>query len=259
MKKLIIGNLKMNLLTIAERQQYLESFQQELKKLARGKTEIVLCPPFVHLEKFAQILKSEKVSMGGQNIFWEEKGSFTGEISATMLKSVGCSYVIVGHSERRKYFGENGEIINTKIKQALENDLVAIVCVGESKEEKENGQTSEIIAQQIKQSLMGINAGKVEKIVLAYEPIWSVGSDAIPTSDEILVVKIIIKKMLIEKYGTEVAGKVKIIYGGSVTANTATQVCIGPQMDGVLVGRESLVPSEFLKIASIINAIRNYE
>ncbi len=253
MSKLIVGNLKMNLLTLAERDRYLESLEREIKASSLGDTQLVFCPPSIHLEKFSEKLESENISLGAQNIFWEERGSFTGEISAMMVKNIGCKYVIVGHSERRKYFSESDEMVNIKIRAALQNNLTPIVCVGESEDEKNFGKTVKVITEQINQSLADIPISKIAEIVFAYEPIWAVGSDVIPSSLDILEVKMILKKLLVERYGVSVAEKVKIIYGGSVNSKSAFQVCIEPKLDGVLVGRESLIPGEFLKIAQIIN------
>ncbi|NTV41051.1 MAG: triose-phosphate isomerase [Candidatus Moranbacteria bacterium] len=255
MKKIVVGNLKMNLLTLAERDRYLESFQRDFEKLVKNTAEIVLCPPAVHLEKFVEKLKLENISVGAQNIFWEERGSFTGEISSLMVKNLGCNYIIIGHSERRKYFAENNEVINFKIRAALKDSLIPIVCVGESQEERISGETAKVISEQLNESLIEVPISKVAEIVFAYEPIWAVGSDVIPTGDEILKVKIMIKKLLFEKYGNSVAEKVRILYGGSVNSKNVAQVCLDPQLDGVLVGRESLVPSEFMKIVEIINDI----
>ncbi|MEI8343507.1 MAG: triose-phosphate isomerase [Candidatus Moraniibacteriota bacterium] len=252
MSKLVVGNLKMNLLTIAERNCYLEAFQRDFEKLSKNSVEIVLCPPFVHLEKFAEKLKMKNVFIGAQNIFWEERGSYTGEVSSLMVKNVGSKYVILGHSERRKYFAENGEVVNAKLKAALQDNLIPIVCVGESQAERKNGDTAKIIIEQINQSFLDVPISKIVDVVFAYEPIWAVGSDVTPASDDILEVKITIKKLLVEKYGVSDVEKVRVLYGGSVSSKNVAEVCLEPQMDGVLVGRESLVPNEFLKIVSLI-------
>ncbi len=253
MKKLVIGNLKMNVLSPAERERYFKSFSGEISGKSFKKIGIILCPPFVHLESFAGNLKSKAVKIGAQNMHWESKGSYTGEISPTMIKSVGAEYVIIGHSERRKYFGETNEIANLKIKSALKNGLTPIVCIGETKEEKEMGITMDIIIQQLREGLGVITRFQIDKIVLAYEPVWAVGSDVVPSADEIMGVKLLIKKILTEKYGHKYIEKVKIIYGGSVNTKIARQVCVESGMDGALVGRESLIPHDFIKIASIIN------
>lgn len=253
MQKLIIGNLKMNLLTVAERDKYLKSFAKELKGKKINNSHIILCPPNVHIETFRKQVKSKNVSIGSQNIFWEEKGSYTGEVSAPMVKNLGAEYVIVGHSERRKYFSEDNEIANAKIKMATKYGLRVIYCVGETAEQRQAGKTSDIIIYQVEKGLAGVPLLKIPSITIAYEPVWAVGSDLVPTSNEILEVRILLKKFLMKKYGNAVAEKIKILYGGSVKVPFLQQVCLQPQMDGVLIGRESLKPSEFLKIAEIID------
>lgn len=253
MKIMIVGNLKMNLLTSNERERYLESFRGELKKKKIVGAELVLCPPVIHLETFFKKIKNKQVSFGAQNIAWEERGSFTGEISAPMVKGLGGKYVIVGHSERRKYSAETNELANVKIKLALKNGLSPIYCVGETREERESGEMAKVIVKQLREGLQEIVSTKIASVVIAYEPVWAVGSDAVPTSNEILEVKILIRKILTEMFGPTIAGKIAILYGGSVKATMVKQVCLEPEMDGVLVGRESLIPVEFLKIAEIID------
>lgn len=253
MERYVIGNLKMNLLTQAERDRYLGSLESELKKTKLGNSKIVLCPPFVHLEKFVETFEKEKIEVGVQNIFAEERGSFTGEISPVMVKNFGGTYVIVGHSERRKYFGETNESSNEKIKLCLKNGLRPIYCVGESLEERERDMTLDIIVEQLGIGLAEVPSTQVDKLVIAYEPVWAVGTDEVPEGNDIMEVKILIRKVLSEMYGLELAEKVPILYGGSVKSKTVKQVCLDPGMDGVLVGRESLIPVEFLKIASEID------
>jgi len=253
MQKMVIGNLKMNILTLAERKKYFESFKKEFKKNKTKNTRIVLCPPYVHIEAFIKELKAKNVSIGAQNIFWEEKGSYTGEVSAPMVKNLGGEYVLIGHSERRKYFSESNEIANTKIKIAIKNGLKPIYCVGETKKQRLAGKTSEVIIEQIKEGLAEIPASKMHSVIIAYEPIWAVGSNTVPTYNEILEVKILLKKMFTNKYGADITKKISILYGGSVDISSSAQVCLQPDMDGVLIGGESLKPSEFLKIAEIIN------
>lgn len=253
MDKHIIGNLKMNLLTQAERNSYVASFESEIKKTKIGNSKIVLCPPYVHVEKFAEMLGKIGIETGAQNMFAEERGSFTGEISPAMIKNFGGKYVIVGHSERRKYFGETNESSNEKIRLALKSGLRPVYCVGETKEEREEEKTFDVIVEQLGEGLAEISNMQIEKIIIAYEPVWAVGTDEVPQSDDIMEVKILIRKVLAEMYGIEKAEKVPILYGGSVKARTAKQVCTDPGMDGALVGRESLIPVEFLKIAEIID------
>lgn len=253
MKRLIVGNLKMNITSSQERERYFKSFSNEVSGKSFKKVGIIICPPFIYLENFASNLKRKAVKIGAQNMHWENKGSYTGEISPMMIKNIGAEYVIIGHSERRKYFRETNEIVNLKIKSALKNGLTPIVCIGETEEEKDMGIIMDVIIQQLQEGLNDITRIQVDKIVFAYEPIWAVGSNIVPSSDEIMGAKLLIKKILTEKYGHKYIEKVKILYGGSVNPKMTKQVCIDPGMDGVLVGRESLVPHNFIKIASIIN------
>ncbi|KKP80105.1 MAG: triose-phosphate isomerase [Candidatus Moranbacteria bacterium RIFOXYA12_FULL_35_19] len=252
MNKLIVGNLKMNILSQTERERYLNSLQKELVGKKINNCEIIICPPFVHLEGFRKA-KIKKIILGAQNMFWEAKGSFTGEVSPAMLKDFGCEYVILGHSERRRYFCERDEEINLKIISALKNNLKPIICVGESKQEKEDNQTLSVISQQVKSALEKVSRTKAENLVIAYEPIWSVGTDEVPKENEIMEARVLIFKILTGLFGVKYAQKVKIIYGGSVSVFTVKQVCLDPGMDGALIGRESLTPYEFVKIAEIIN------
>ncbi|OGI25901.1 MAG: triose-phosphate isomerase [Candidatus Moranbacteria bacterium RBG_13_45_13] len=251
-KKLVVGNLKMNPISVVEFDRYLDMFEKELKNKDFEKTEIVVCPPVVYIQKLLD-RKIKNIKAGAQDIFWEHQGAYTGEISAGMVKSVGASYVIVGHSERRKYFGENEEIISLKLKAILKNGLNAVLCIGESEEERKKGQTVSVLKKQLKGSLDGVGAGKIEYINIAYEPIWAVGTDKIPIADEILEAKIMIKKVLSEMYSPKVMEKVRLLYGGSVKSHCLKDTCLDSAMDGVLVGRESLQPYEFVKIAKIID------
>lgn len=253
MKKFIIGNLKMNLQSAEERGKYLAWMDKELAGKKLNNSEIILCPPFVHLEAFKS-WKNKKIKLGAQNVFSAEKGSYTGEISPLMLKNSGCEYVIIGHSERRKYFGEKGEFINHKIISAIKNGLKPIVCVGETKAEKEADYAMEVITRQVKEALAGVNRTKANQIIIAYEPVWSVGTDETPTVNEIMGAKLLIRKVLVEMFGKKYAEEAAILYGGSVNAKSAKQVCLEPDVDGVLIGRESLNPHEFMKIAEIINS-----
>lgn len=252
MKKLIIGNIKMNLINIHERERYFEMFEKELAGKNFSDTEIVLCPPFVHLEAFKK-WKNKKVKLGAQNMFPETKGSYTGEISPLMLKTFGCEYVILGHSERRRYLSENDEEINFKVIAALKNGLIPVICVGETKVQREEHKVLEVITEQVTRTLAKISRTKAGQIIITYEPVWAVGSDLTPTANEIMEGKVLIRKILTGLFGKKYAEEVRILYGGSVKAATTKDVCIDPGMDGVLVGRESLMPHDFLKIAQIID------
>lgn len=251
MKKFVIGNLKMNLLSISEREIYLKGIDRVFAGKKNQDTEVVLCPSAIHLEAFKK-WKNKKIKRGAQNIFFEDKGSYTGETSPLQIKNYGCEYVIVGHSERRRYFGENGEFVNFKIISALGHELRPILCVGETAEEKESERTREVITKQIKEALVDISRTKAKQVIIAYEPVWSVGTDNIPTANEVMGAKLLIRKILYELFGKKYADEIAILYGGSVNAKTVKQVCIDAQVDGVLVGRESLQPKEFYKIVEMI-------
>jgi len=256
MDKLIVGNLKMNILTLIEREKYFESFKKELKKKKITNSQIVFCPPSVHIESFVKKIKSKTVSVGAQDIFWEEKGSYTGEISAPMIKNLGAEYVILGHSDQRRYFFENDEKINLKISAALKSGLKIILCIGENGEQKKSGNGEAIVNEQLEGCLKNISPTKIANVSVCYEPVWAISSnnpDHLPTTDEIMSAKLLIKKFLVRKYGMKIAEKIKIIYGGSVDPNSVKETCIDSGMDGALVGKESLTPSNFIRIAEIID------
>jgi triosephosphate isomerase len=252
-KKLLVGNLKMNILSPAERESYFTMLKRELKNVKLEKTQVVICPPVIHLESFSKKLP-KKIKPGAQNVFWEDKGSFTGEISPVMLKNFGCEYAIVGHSERRRYFLENDEGINLKIQALLRSGISPIICVGETKEERRRGKTMRVITEQIRGAFLGLTAARLENLIVVYEPIWSVGTDEIPSANEIMEAKVLIQKILSQSFPKKYVEMLKIIYGGSVSAKTAKQTCLDSGMDGALVGRESLAPFEFLKIAKLFEA-----
>lgn len=242
----------MNLLSPQDRESYLELLKKEIKNKKTGNCEIVLCPPFVHLEAFRKSL-GKNIKTGAQNMFWENAGAYTGEVSPVMLKNFDCEYVILGHSERRRYFCENNEEINLKVASALKIGLKPVICVGETKIEKATNQMLGVVSAQLKKSLRGVTRAKLENVVIVYEPVWAVGSDAYPTTHEIMEAKVLIRKILTECFGKRSAEIAPILYGGSVNAKMAKNVCLDPGMDGVLVGRESLNPHELIKIAEIIN------
>jgi triosephosphate isomerase (TIM) len=244
--------MKMNPVSPAEFDRYLDSLEKETKGKDFERVEIVVCPPAVYFRQFLE-RKFKNMKLGAQDAYWEYQGAYTGEISSGMMKSNGAQYSIVGHSERRKYFGENEKIINMKLKAILKSGLNAILCIGESDVERKGNQTAHILKKQLEDSLSGVGAGKIEYVSIAYEPIWAVGTDKIPTSDEVLESKIIIKRILTDLYSKKAAERIRILYGGSVKSSTVSEVCKDPAMDGALIGRESLVPYEFVKIAKVIN------
>jgi len=249
--KYVIGNLKMNLNSVQERERYLDLLKKELTGQKLTNTELILLPPFIHLEAFRKSL-NQKIAVGAQNFFFESKGPFTGEISPLMLSRLSCEYALVGHSERRRYFLEKNEEISLKIIAAMKNGISPILCVGENKVEKENQETLKIISTQIRECLKDVSRTRLEKIIIAYEPVWAVGADINPSAHDIMEVKVLIRKVLVEIFGKKYAELVKIIYGGSVNSKNLKTICLEPGMDGVLVGRDSLLPHELVKIIKIL-------
>jgi len=255
MKKIIVANLKMNLVLKFELDRWIKNFLQQRQNVSFNKTEIVICTPALHLDNFVKELKSFDVKIGAQDCFWERKGSYTGGVSATAVKSLGGEYVILGHSERRKYFGETNEIISLKLKTSTSVGLKSILCVGETMEERKKDLTGQVLNRQLSDCLNNFPQGRLDKLLLCYEPIWAISSNdpvAPPTTDEIMTARLMIKKMLVRKYGAKLAEKIKILYGGSVNQRNIEEVCLNSGMDGVLVGKASLVPNEFLGIVKRI-------
>jgi triosephosphate isomerase (TIM) len=253
MKKIIVGNIKMNILSPEERDKYISWMKKEIVGKKLENVEVVVCPPYVHFEAFEKE-KGKVIKLGAQNMFPEKCGAYTGEISPIMLKNFGCEYVILGHSARRRFQGENNEEINRKIISALQNGLTPIVCIGEKKEEMARGK--EVIEGQLEECFFGVKNSKIKDVVICYEPVWAISAnnpDHLPTTNEIMSYRLLIRKILAKKYGVKNAEKVRIIYGGSVDFINAKQTCLDSEMDGALVGKESLLPNEFIKIAALLN------
>lgn len=243
-RKVIAGNWKMNMLpneTI--------DFIQELTPLVKDtKNEVVLCVPYTDLFYALLHVQDTNIKIGAQNMHWEEKGAYTGEVSATMLKSIGVEYVIIGHSERRQYFAETDETVNKKIKSALAHGLKPIVCVGETLEQREAGKTEKVVTNQIAKAFEGIEASDLEKIIVAYEPIWAIGTGKTATKEDANTTIMQIRKKLAEIYGQNEAERVIIQYGGSVKSSNAKELFEMSDIDGGLIGGASLKAEEFSKI-----------
>lgn len=250
--KILIGNIKMNIVSQIERENYFKGMENCLVNKNFKNVKVVLCPPFVHLESFKNRIKNEAVFFGAQNIHEEEVGRFTGETSAPMIKNFGGDYVIIGHSERRKYFSENNELVNKKIKVALKNNLIPIVCIGETEEDRMSGQIKSVIMNQILESLDGIADKKISQLIMVYEPVWAIGSGRVPTSDEIMEIRILMQKILTDKFNLSLDEMPAIIYGGSVEYKNIKEVCLESGMNGVLVGGESLHPMDFIKMGEVL-------
>ena len=235
-KKIIAGNWKMN---------KTPSEAVELCNLLKDKVntdavDVVFCVPFVNLVPVIDALKGTNIKVGAENLHFKDSGAFTGEISAPMLKEIGVDYVIIGHSERRQYFGETDETVNLKVLKAFEYGITPIVCVGETLEEREDDITIEKIAIQIKKGLKGLTAEQVEQIVIAYEPIWAIGTGKVATKEQAQEVCAAIRNVLGNVFGKEVAEKTRIQYGGSVTGASAPELFAMEDIDGGLVGGASL-------------------
>jgi len=210
--------------------------------------EIVLCPPFTSILPVAALLEGTAIGVGAQNMHWEASGAYTGEIAPSMLAEF-CKYVIIGHSERRAYFGETDGSVNQKVKAAIEHGLVPIMCVGETLAENEAGITSEVVTRQIKEGLNGVEAQSIGSMVIAYEPVWAIGTGRAATADGAnAVIADIIRALLARIYGDEVAEMIRILYGGSVKASNAGEFFRYADIDGALVGGASLKASEFIPI-----------
>jgi triosephosphate isomerase (TIM) len=245
-KAIIAGNWKMNN-TVEEAIQLVE----ELKPLVKGATcDVVVCPTFVCLDAVLKATAGTNIKVGAQNMYFEEKGAFTGEISPIMLEKMGVDYVVIGHSERRQYFNETDETVNKKLKAAFAHNLVPILCCGESLEEREADITEEVVARQIKLDLAGLTAQQVETLVVAYEPIWAIGTGKTATDDQANAVNAFIRTTIAGLYGQEVANKTRVQYGGSVKPSTIKAQMAKSDIDGALVGGASLVASDF---AAIVN------
>lgn len=245
-KPIIAGNWKMHY-TIDEAVKVAE----ELKPLVKdAKCDIVICAPYIHLPALVQTLKGTRIMVGAQNMHFEEKGAFTGEISPGMLEELGVTYVILGHSERRQYFNETDEAINKKLKAAFQHFLIPILCVGESLEQREGDQTVEVIRNQVVKALAGLEAEDVKGIVVAYEPIWAIGTGKTATSEQANETIAAIRKMIEDLYGNEVSEAVRIQYGGSVKPSTIKEQMAMSDIDGALVGGASLLSKDFSEIVN---------
>jgi triosephosphate isomerase len=211
--------------------------------------EVVLCPPFTALEIVGEAIRGTKIALGAQNMFYEDNGAYTGEISPLMLKAMGVKYVIIGHSERRQYFGETDDLVNRKVKAAISHGLKPIVCVGETLEQREAGVTEALVKSQVKKAFDGVTPDEATQVVVAYEPIWAIGTGKTATSKEANRVIGVIRGTINELYGKTSAEAIRIQYGGSVKPNNMAELMDEPEIDGALVGGASLDAESFARIA----------
>jgi triosephosphate isomerase (TIM) len=243
----IAGNWKMNL-DLASAVALAEGLAKEAGSV--DGVDMAICPPSVYLESVGKAVAGSNISLGAQDMYHEPKGAFTGEISAAMLKDLGCTYVILGHSERRHVLHESSEDVNLKVHAALDAGLVAIVCVGELITEREAGQTEAVIRRQFEGSLSGLSVQQMKKVVIAYEPVWAIGTGKVATPQEAEDVHLGLRKLLEERYNKEVADLVRIQYGGSVKPDNAADLMSRPNIDGALVGGASLKVDSFMGIVA---------
>lgn len=245
-KKIIAANWKMNM-TVGETESFLEDFRMEVEDVSS--VEIVIAPPFTAIAKLSELLGgSQKIRLGAQNFYFEKSGAYTGEISATMLRELFVKYVIIGHSERRAIFGETDDFINKKVQAALASELKPILCVGETLTEREAGKEKEVLETQLRGGLAGVTAEQLLDIVIAYEPVWAIGTGKTATSAQAQDAHAHTRAVLAELTDQATADKVRIQYGGSVKPSNAVELLSQPDIDGALVGGASLEPRGFAEI-----------
>lgn len=243
--KFIAGNWKMNT-TRQETTLLLQAIHARTTRIE--KTTIMVAPPFTNLQTAADLLTGTRIFLGGQNLHWEEKGAFTGEVSAAMLKDLKCAYVIIGHSERRQYFKETDLEVNRKVGAALRHGLLPIVCVGETLDQREKGETLKVVETQVRNSLAAFSPEQTLRFTIAYEPVWAIGTGRAATPQDAVAVHSKIRSVLAEMFGAEAAQAIRIQYGGSVTAENIDSFIAEPEIDGALVGGASLKADSFVKI-----------
>ena len=249
-KTIIAGNWKMNK-TLSEMKDYAEEIRPILPK---GKwCETVLCVPFVNIPAAVRLFKDCHIAIGAQNCHYEDHGAYTGEVTAEMLKEVGAKYVIIGHSERRQYYNETDLTVNKKVHAALNAGLQPIVCVGESLDQREAGTTMELIAYQVKAALAGVPAEKMRRVVIAYEPLWAIGTGKTATAGQANEVCEGIRAVVRKLYGARIARAVTIQYGGSMNPKNAEELLAQPDVDGGLIGGAALKPADFVAIINAAN------
>ncbi len=245
---IIAGNWKMNK-TIAEARELVNGMRNDLARLAAdGKGEIVLCPPFISIPQVVEQVKGTPIRVGAQDLFWEVKGAFTGEVSSVMVREL-CEYVIIGHSERRQFFGETDEGVNKKLRAALAHQLKPIVCVGENLQQNEAGQTQAIVGAQVRVAFENLSREEARRVVVAYEPIWAIGTGKAATgAGANSVIGLTIRGAIADLYDEATAQAVRVQYGGSVNPKNVAEFLTQPEIDGALVGGASLVAADFVAI-----------
>jgi len=246
-KKIVAGNWKMNT-TVAEGVELAKGILDKANDLPKN-VSLIVAPPFTHLAVIAQMLKGSPIAVSAQNCADQPKGAFTGEVSAAMLKSVGCAYTILGHSERREYYGETSETLVKKIALAMENGLKVIYCVGEKLDERNEGRHFDVVAAQLSEVIFGLEPQQMKHVVIAYEPVWAIGTGVTATSEQAQEIHSFIRKTLAAHFGEDVADETPILYGGSCKPSNAKELFACPDIDGGLIGGASLKADDFIAIA----------
>ena len=244
-KKIVAGNWKMNK-SLAEARDLTDGIKDELEDVMD--VDVVLCPPFTVLRTVGEIVSDTPIRLGAQNMHWEDSGAFTGEVSPEMLLDLGVSYVIIGHSERRQLFGETDQGVNRKVASAIDHGLIPIMCCGETLKQREAGQTEDIVTSQVKCGLFEIDRDRAAKVIIAYEPIWAIGTGVAATSADADEVCGIIRRTIGELYDPQSADAKRIQYGGSVSPKNVDELMSMPNVDGALVGGASLKPADFARL-----------
>ena len=246
-KPFVAGNWKMNTNNRTS-VELVEAIVSKTSASAKNSVHVAVCPPFVYLQGVVNALRKSGVAIGAQDVYYEKEGAFTGEISTSMLKDVGCTYVLCGHSERRHVIGETDELINKKIAAAILGGLLPIFCVGELIEERKASRTEEVVTRQVKKGLAGLSAEKVSAATVAYEPVWAIGTGLTATPQQAQEVHALIRKLLGQMYDTKLAQEIRILYGGSVKPDNAAELMRQQDIDGLLVGGASLNADDFVAI-----------
>jgi triosephosphate isomerase len=244
--RLIAGNWKM-FKTSVETPAF---FAALLPLVAEAKADILVCPPFICIPAAVEAARNSRIAVGGQNLYWEIEGAFTGEVSGPMLWAAGCSAVIIGHSERRQYFGETDATVLKRTKAALTAQLMPVVCVGERLEQREAGQTKAVLAGQFAEGLAGLDGDAFSKVVIAYEPVWAIGTGKVATTEQAQEAHEFLRGQIAAKFGAEQANRTRILYGGSVKPDNAAGLLAMPDIDGALVGGACLDAASFAKIVN---------
>lgn len=246
-KKFIAGNWKMNTTSLTSKD-LLNGLVSGLSDEILEKVEVVVCPPFTSLATAGEIIKNKKIGIGAQNIHQKDEGAYTGEISAQMILSLNCGYVILGHSERRQYFGETNHLINAKVKNALKHGLKPILCVGETLDERDNNVHMKIVDEQVTLCLKDLTKEDLKNVIIAYEPVWAIGTGKTATPDMANEMHVAIREALENIFGKETAENTRVLYGGSMNDKNASELLAKPDIDGGLIGGAALKAENFIKI-----------